>query len=535
MKLFASWPRLLSRQAWVNAFSAALAFAYPQQPLYSSNQNTYLIHVAKKLPYYRLSGDWFASTVDPFPLFTNLTGLVVQAFGEQASHFIYICLLFIFVRSLFEMALLVMPSSERAGNTERSIIACSLALFLLFSSPYFLRLLIKLSPSFEKLLSIRSLLMDGLADQYIAGSIYQPSVFGILLIASLALWTKNKTFASVTLLGLAPLFHASYVVSSLLIFIGYAAYLLSRENGQKILKPALLYMFFLSMFLAMNSSRIFSGSTSDTMQLAQSILFDFRIPHHADPAKWLNRWSFVKYALMIIGVIIARRTSIFLPLLMLLASAIFGPFLIILLGSKSLALLFPWRSSVVLAPFTSLFILSLLIYRLLAFANSSLVSIKSVSVAMVFAAMLLGSYNFYNYLHAAKLVKESLSSAMRTDYTEGDVFLINPSLENARLKSGTPIYVDFKSHPYRPEELIEWKLRIENARNLYSSSLVDACPLAERALSSEGAWGNSGITAIVDVSEDGTPGSLLAGCKNLRVRSVVNGYSIYSTAGEVAQ
>jgi hypothetical protein len=527
MKSSSSRTGSLSKQSFSNIFSAALALAYPQQPLYSSNQNTYLIHVVKHLPGYQLTGDWFAQTVDSFPLFTSATSAVVALLGESASHLLYVGLLFIFFRSLLEVLLLATPSRKSEIDKTKHFASCSAALFLLYCSPYLLKLLAKVLPFSTKLYFVHGLFTGGLAGQYITGSIYQPSVYGILLIASLALWMRQKVLASVALLGLTPLFHASYIISSLAMSLGYFLSMTSA-GVRKAVAPALLYVFLVSIFVATNFDRIFSESTKEAVEIAQSILFDFRIPHHSNPSRWFGPGSLVQCGLMLAGVFMVRRTRAFMPILLLFILTVFGTILTTLLGSKGLALLFPWRSSVVLIPLSSALILSDFTYRFPGFRGIPLKPLKGFLALIVSVIMFFGIFNAFNYLRNGDLALSPLYSSMRKQYVEGDVFLINPGLQNARMASGVPVYVDFKSHPYRPEELIEWKRRIDNARNLYSPSLVDACPLAEQALSSKGSWSDDTITAIVDTLEDGSPGSRFAGCKNLRARSLVNGFSIYS-------
>lgn len=40
--------------------------------------------------------------------------------------------------------------------------------------------------------------------------------------------------------------------------------------------------------------------------------------------------------------------------------------------------------------------------------------------------------------------------------------------EDFRISTGLPLFVDWKSHPYRDTEVIEWKSRIDIARAFYN-------------------------------------------------------------------
>ena len=46
-------------------------------------------------------------------------------------------------------------------------------------------------------------------------------------------------------------------------------------------------------------------------------------------------------------------------------------------------------------------------------------------------------------------------------------------MENFRLETGVPIFVDFKSHPYKSEELVEWYSRVKLVNKIvnYDSTL----------------------------------------------------------------
>jgi hypothetical protein len=52
-----------------------------------------------------------------------------------------------------------------------------------------------------------------------------------------------------------------------------------------------------------------------------------------------------------------------------------------------------------------------------------------------------------------------------------DVYLIPSDLENFRIYTGVPVFIDFKSHPYKDVEVIEWYKRIHLANDFYNQSL----------------------------------------------------------------
>lgn len=64
-------------------------------------------------------------------------------------------------------------------------------------------------------------------------------------------------------------------------------------------------------------------------------------------------------------------------------------------------------------------------------------------------------------------------------YQLGDLYLIPPDMESFRLAARIPIFVDFKSHPYKDTELVEWFNRVEIAKDFYASSGDAACSILQ--------------------------------------------------------
>jgi hypothetical protein len=51
-----------------------------------------------------------------------------------------------------------------------------------------------------------------------------------------------------------------------------------------------------------------------------------------------------------------------------------------------------------------------------------------------------------------------------------DTYLIPLNFEDFRLAAGVPVFVDWKSHPYRDSELLEWYERVRLARAFYEAN-----------------------------------------------------------------
>ncbi len=55
-----------------------------------------------------------------------------------------------------------------------------------------------------------------------------------------------------------------------------------------------------------------------------------------------------------------------------------------------------------------------------------------------------------------------------TDHKQsGEIYLIPPKMQEFRLQTGAPAFVDFKSHPYKDVEVLEWYKRIRISPYFY--------------------------------------------------------------------
>src|SRR5206468_2919009 len=61
---------------------------------------------------------------------------------------------------------------------------------------------------------------SGLAGQYLLGSIFQPSTFGVLLVGAVYLFVRGRTYPAVVCAALAVLVHATYLLPAGLLTAG---------------------------------------------------------------------------------------------------------------------------------------------------------------------------------------------------------------------------------------------------------------------------------------------------------------------------
>ena len=141
------------------------------------------------------------------------------------------------------------------------------------------------------------------------------------------------------------------------------------------------------------------------------------------------------------------------------------------IDNKSLALAFPWRSSVIISPLSSIIIISFLIERFklgqkkLAIFSYSLILLTSISFGYK-SHFVKNSKVYFNE-------KLSLTDSIKDNYDSIQRLLIPTNLDFIRMYSGIPIFVDWKHPAFRYDQIIVWKKRLDLADNFYKSTSFD--------------------------------------------------------------
>lgn len=168
--------RAVGAAVMVGLFAVAFGLIHDQLPLYSMNQNTYLLHgIAPHVE--GLQSDWLAGCADPQPVFSALVGATYAAFGPRALH-VYM----IVMAALFAACLWIICREVRGPRLAGLAALVSYALFLLVHA------------GDGRTLGFRmdGLLFRGLAGQYILGPVLQPAVFGVFLLAAVAAALRRR-------------------------------------------------------------------------------------------------------------------------------------------------------------------------------------------------------------------------------------------------------------------------------------------------------------------------------------------------------
>lgn len=451
-------------------FCSLFSLAHIQSQLFTSNQNTYFLKGLATAGYGYLSGDWLAQQTDNIPVFSWLVSAVYSHFQFYAFYMIHAALAWIYAYSL-----ITITRTAFQGMDRRFALA-----FWIF---YFLFALFNVAEPNP----IHHALFDGLAGQYVLGNILQPSAFGVFLIASIALFLRGNSLfgllCSILCIVIATTFHPTYTPSSLQLMLCYTFVVLLKKHERKtkmlaiviiifgviLIVPTLVYIF-----------RSFSPSSLSSLAKAQQILVNERIPHHARVDIWFKPTAILQIGFFSLWLIYSYKLHKVLFFILLALSSL-GAILTIAQftsGNLTLALSFPWRVSVIIFPIASSIALMSASYFVAVFINYIVrkISIRIINITyyinITFIALtaLIFMYGIgKTYLNIRQDIHTDTEKFVNNTKERWHVYLIPVEDENFRLSTGAPIFVDYKSHPYRDDEIIDWHKRIEIARRVYTS------------------------------------------------------------------
>lgn len=437
-------------------FLALFALAYSQGPLYSSNQNTYFLHgLAAADPV--LAEDWLARTADPIPLFSGLVYLTRTVLGEWAFYLWHVLLVAVYGFALVSIVERTEPRARAARPYYMPLLALIHAGLVIFLG--------------GKLLGWNpGLLHAGLAAQYVLGDILQPSLFGVFLLLSIALFLGGRPLAAVAAAALAASFHSTYLLGAAALTLTYML-LLWRDRG--IVSALGLGLVSLLLVLPVVGYVLlhFAPASPEQTAAARAFLVQERIPHHASPAHWFSSSSLFQLALVVAALVFYRRARVAWTLLVPGVVALALTLAQLFSDSQLLALLFPWRISVFLVPLATALLVGRLALLVQALAGRwtplSRVA-PAVSVAVLVGLAASGAYFSLKKHHWFEAKPEMpLARELARLRAPGQLYLIPSDLELLRMNAGVPVWADWKSHPYRDVEVLAWKDRVEAARRLY--------------------------------------------------------------------
>jgi len=497
--------------------TVVFAIAYAQSPLYTSNQNQYFLHGEAQAGIGFLKQDWLANTLDPTPVFSGLAYLTYRFLRLEALFYIFYALLM----GVYLFSLVGIVSTIYEIRKSRARFLAYLALLIVIHSAGW-----RFAVSRVLGVNWAYILEDGVADQRLLGPVFEPSTFGVFLLLSIYLFLQRRPYLAVLSATLAATFHPTYLLSAAVLTVAYI-WVTFWENvrqspaeastpertatgiealagstnefvsGARIrhrfrafkepfllglvalvaIAPILLYVY-------VN----FGHTSPQATARAQDILVNFRIPYHAQPSWWFDGTAVVKILFVIAALYLVRKSRLFTILLICTLAAAGLTAVQILLKNNTLALIFPWRISTFIVPLAIAIVFAWLVTTLMErFSNlvtryeKLLVAISLVAIAV---AVLAGGLRFKLDLDRKAAGDErAMENYVAAHHQTGEVYLIPVKLQNFRLASGSPAYIDFKSIPYQDSDVLEWFRRNKIANRFYRDG---NCGLLQQLSSQEG-------------------------------------------------
>lgn len=442
----------------------AFALAYLQVPLYFSNQHQYFLHGLAQVGFGDLASDWLANTVDPAPVFTALVVLTLRFFSANLFYVYFAVLAGVYFVSLMAIARMQLPVGP--GRHSRLLLVGA-AMIVVHS--FLFRKWLAIYGGFDFFWYMQS----GLAGQYLLGPGLQPSVFGILLVAAVAAYLNERHFFAAGLVVIGCTFHATYLLPGALLTLGFVADFLRRGRrwDAACLGLGTLIGVLPVVYFALSN---FASTTPELSDTARYIMAVDRIPHHALISDWFGLTSILQIAWVAVAIVLAGRRWLWtlgLPagLALLLSLVQFAS------GDLTLALLFPWRLSVILVPVATAIIFARL-FCLLPFHRS--MAPAAVLLSVVAAC---GYFTFDRYWqHEAYDQVQPLLLRIRQERQPGELYLVPATMEQFRFVTGAAIYIDHKSIPYLDREVVMWNARLTRAHSWYRGFKWGSPPTAQR-------------------------------------------------------
>jgi hypothetical protein len=484
-----SSPSRLPVALWFLAGATVFALAYGQAPLYYSNQNQYFLQGLADAGEGNLAEDWLANTRDPVPIFSALVRLTASVLPPFVFHVYYALLMGVY--------LTCMVAIFRYLARDRDSTALRLG---------FVALLIVIHASSVRWASYRFLGLDypwyfqsGVAGQYTLGAMFQPSTFGVLLIAALVFFLYERPIVGSVSIGLAITVHSTYLLPAA--FFTFAAMCVLWAEGKKRLSigvGALTLALVLPtvIFVLM----VFRATSPEQFADSQYILAQVRLPHHSTPQLWLDPIAMAQIAWVVLAAALVWGTRLFWLIAIPFVLAVAMTLLQVATQSNTLALMFPWRVSAFLVPISTAVVLSRLVTATARLwerrpvqwlGAAGIVALVAGGITMM--ALRVGYRSNDDELEMMEFVREKKSpgdvyllpvalqelkkttvGSKSSDFQsltakKKDPRLIKVDLQRFRLHTGAAIYVDYKAMPYKDVDVLEWRVRMINTERLYES------------------------------------------------------------------
>jgi hypothetical protein len=466
---------------------------YTQDALYTKNQNTKFLYGLANAGLGFLKEDWLANTIDPLPVFSFLVTVTSRYCSEYAFYIYYLIILGVYIYSNLGIV-------SHIYKINRSNLKYLISLALLLAIHCINIKIFEFETGFH--------LHSGVALQYVLGSYFQPSTFGIFLIFSIYAFLRKRTFLAVLALAFAATIHPTYISSAAILTLSYIIILYKEDRNLKrvFLVGALAFILVLPVFSYM--SLTFRPTSPEFWEKAKSIIVNVRIPHHSLPGVWLkDSTAYIQILIVFYAIYLIRETRLFIVMFVPTLTATVLTIIQLVVNNSTIAFIAPWRFSAFLVPISTFIITAALISHLFDKFRKPIIRNKKIltnlSLIIIVTLFIMGSVKqvkkltkYDGNMPTMNFVKQTRQSGesylipfdISEDSSETSKYR---NLDKFRLYTGVPIFVNFKSHPYKDTEIIEWYNRVLMAQRFYEAQDNTSCELLNTFAS------DYGITHVV--------------------------------------
>lgn len=434
-------------------YALLFALILRQQPLFTGNQNTKFLHAAADAGIGFLAKDWTARTVDPLPAFTVLARIVFAVLPQSALY-----LLFAFLSAVFAYAAVGIAAVLHEQRSDRTV---SSELALIFGI-----ILIVVS-------SISITMTRGVAGQYMLAETLQPCVFGVFALLALFLWLRGYFGWAAFSLSLSAIFHpGAYLLTAIIMLLALMISTRKELTLRSAAIPIAVFALIVGPVMAYQAMTL-APTTPEAFARATEILANERIPRHTDVRLWFDLGAASKFAWMVLACYLVRRQpQIFWSLTALTAFGLITSLGLLIWPVDSLRFSTPWRVTAVSMPLATIIVAyycSAWLSDLLHASGTKLTLFRRVAFlvfAVLSASMMYKAVIVHAKTHPAKL--DGAVAYAKSHATENQLYLVPVGEFGFRLETGIPVFVTFKTHPYKDVEVLEWRKRVDLASAFYN-------------------------------------------------------------------
>jgi len=426
-----------------------------------------------------------AKTLDPTPVFSAFVAFTQCHLHEFVFHVVFFLLIAAYFLSLVAFGALLIPE----GPTRRQ------RLFILAA------LLIVVHAGILRYTSARLFGVDypwffqaGVAGQYVLGPGLQPSAFGVLLLMSMVSFAYDRTILAIVLASAACLIHPTYLLPAALLTVTYLVLLRRSAGDRSALLHGLLALALVAP-IVVYTIVTFRPTSPNQFYDSQNIIAYFRIPHHARIARWFDVIVVLQLIWIALAIALVPKSKLFMLLWIPSVVSVVLSLLQWLTEDPTLALLFPWRISVVLVPIATAVIFARLATLIPPSSTTWIAGSVAIGAAVIGGVVIMAARLAYSTeereLPALEFVRDQkqpgdtylipvrvppnapgsrgVFSASFLPAAKGDQkTFISVDLQRFRLFTGAPIFVDFKAIPYKDVDVLEWRRRLDLCQKWYA-------------------------------------------------------------------